>query len=414
MSCTYTSSLNKPLAKCKANLDWSDALLQLRRCRHDDSRAVGDSRSRLSSQSVLGEVEDVTGAGDRRLWVAQQGADRLELRQRALSLLRLVLRVRPWAEAAVKIAVGAGHCCALDATAVSMENAVPCIRRSSIMSYRLRFDQVDVFTDRPYKGNPLAVVHDAHGLGREQMAEFARWTNLSETTFLLPPKEPEADYRVRIFTPGGEIPFAGHPTLGSCHAWLGAGGTPRASDMVVQECGVGLVRIRCDTGRLAFAAPPLRRSGPLDPQSLQRIVQALGLASEDIIGHQWVDNGPGWCALMLKSAERVLAVRPDWAALGEFRLGLAGPLPSGADADFEVRAFVPSLGIPEDPVTGSLNASLAQWLIGAGLARDHYTVRQGTALGRAGKVFLERMGGDIWVGGRVIGCISGTVEFPSS
>lgn len=282
------------------------------------------------------------------------------------------------------------------------------------MPQRRPFHQVDVFTDTPCKGNPLAVVHAAQGLSDAQMAGFARWTNLSETTFLLPPEHPDADYRVRIFTPGGELPFAGHPTLGSCHAWLAVGGSPRLGDTIVQQCGVGLVRIRREGSRLAFAAPPLRRTGPIEPDLRQRIAVALGLKPEEIVAHQWVDNGPGWCAVMLESAARVLAVRPDWAALGDVRLGLIGPQATGADTDFEVRAFVPTLGVPEDPVTGSLNAGLAQWLIGAGLAKDRYTVRQGTALGRAGKVFLERIGDDIWVGGQVAACIAGTVELPGA
>jgi PhzF family phenazine biosynthesis protein len=277
-----------------------------------------------------------------------------------------------------------------------------------------KFHQLDVFTDTPYKGNPLAVVHDAQGLSDEQMASFARWTNLSETTFLLPPTDAAADYRVRIFTPGGELPFAGHPTLGSCSAWLRAGGVARQGDTIVQECGVGLVSIRRDGERLAFAAPPLRRTGPVDSASLGRIVSALGLADGDIVAHQWVDNGPGWCALMLGSAEQVLAVRPDFAALGEFRVGIVGPQPAGSDTDFEVRVFVPSLGIPEDPVTGSLNAGLAQWLIGTGIAADSYVARQGTVLGRAGKVFIDRIGDDIWVGGEVVRCIEGAVDFPET
>lgn len=275
-----------------------------------------------------------------------------------------------------------------------------------------RFHQLDVFTDTPYLGNPLAVVHDAQGLSDARMAAFARWTNLSETTFLLPPTDPQADYRVRIFTPGGELPFAGHPTLGSCHVWLSAGGAPRSPDTIVQQCGVGLVRIRRDGPRLAFAAPPLRRTGPVDDALLARIAAALGLTKSEILAHQWVDNGPGWCAVMLGSAERVLAVRPDWAVLGDVKVGLIGPQPAGSDTDFEVRAFVPTLGVLEDPVTGSLNAGLAQWLMGAGLAASNYTVRQGTALGRAGKVFLDRIGNDIWVGGQVADCVAGTVAFP--
>ena len=273
-----------------------------------------------------------------------------------------------------------------------------------------RFHQVDVFSAVPLKGNPLAVVHDAQGLSDETLAAFARWTNLSETTFLLPPTDPAADYRVRIFTPGGELPFAGHPTLGSCHAWLAAGGVPRSADSVVQDCGVGLVRIRRQGGRLSFAAPPLRRSGPLEPALVQRIADLLGVARRDVLHHHWVDNGPGWCAVMLHSAAQVLACRPDPVLLGEIRLGVVGKQPAGHDAMFEVRAFVPSLGVGEDPVTGSLNASLAQWLIGAGLAPPIYTAVQGTALGRDGRVYVEQVNDTVWVGGDVAGCIEGTVR----
>jgi len=236
----------------------------------------------------------------------------------------------------------------------------------------------------PLKGNPLAVVHGAQGLSDATLAAFARWTNLSETTFLLPPTDARADYRVRIFTPGGELPFAGHPTLGSCWAWLAAGGVPREAGMVVQECGVGLVRVRRSAQRLAFAAPPLRRSGPVEPALLQRIVAGIGVDAADVLHHQWVDNGPGWCALMLRSAAQVLAVRPDWAVLGDVKLGLVGAQPAGHDALFEVRAFVPTLGVAEDPVTGSLNAGLAQWLIGAGLAPASYVAAQGRCWGAPG------------------------------
>ncbi len=280
-----------------------------------------------------------------------------------------------------------------------------------------RFHQVDVFTREPLKGNPLAVVHDAEGLSDEQMAAFARWTNLSETTFLLPPSADaaaQADYRVRIFTPGGELPFAGHPTLGSGWAWLAAGGQPRQAGMVVQECGVGLVRVRQGgpdaRGRLAFAAPPLRRSGPLDAALLARIGAALGLAPGDVLQHQWVDNGPGWCAVMLRSAAQVLALRPDMAQLRDIKLGVVAAQPAGAETQFEVRAFVPGLGVPEDPVTGSLNAGLAQWLIGAGLAPESYVAAQGAALGRAGRVHVQRQGQDIWIGGDVVACVSGEVR----
>jgi PhzF family phenazine biosynthesis protein len=273
-----------------------------------------------------------------------------------------------------------------------------------------RFDQLDVFSAVPLRGNPLAVVHDAAGLDDARMAAFARWTNLSETTFLLPPVDPRADYHVRIFTPGGELPFAGHPTLGSCHAWLGAGGRPRDDATVVQECGVGLVRIRRRGARLAFAAPPLGRTGPLDDGLVARIAAGLGLGVTDIRAHQWVDNGPGWCAVLLRDAAQVLAVRPDWDRLGDLKLGLVGAQAAGADTQFEVRAFVPSLGVREDPVTGSLNAGLAQWLIGAGLAPAAYVAAQGAALGRAGRVHVEADGDTIWIGGDVAECVRGEVR----
>lgn len=274
-----------------------------------------------------------------------------------------------------------------------------------------RFDQVDVFSAVPLRGNPLAVVHAAQGLDEATMAAFARWTNLSETTFLLPPTQPGADYRVRIFTPGGELPFAGHPTLGSCWAWLAAGGQPRTAGLVVQECGVGLVPVRRDAqGRLAFAAPPLRRTGALDEGLLQQICAALGLQAAAVRAHQWVDNGPGWCAVLLESAAQVLALRPDWGRLGDVKLGVIAPQRPGEDSDFEVRAFVPGLGVPEDPVTGSLNAGLAQWLIAAGLAPSRYVAAQGSALGRAGRVYIEQAGGETWVGGEVAGCIRGSLQ----
>lgn len=270
-----------------------------------------------------------------------------------------------------------------------------------------RFHQLDVFSAAPLRGNPLAVVHAAEGLDDDTMAAFAHWTNLSETTFLLPPSDPAADYRVRIFTPQQELPFAGHPTLGSCHAWLAAGGQPRDAGVVVQQCGVGLVRIRRSGARLAFAAPPLRRSGPLEPELLARIVKCLRLAPEDVLHHQWVDNGPGWCAVMLRSAAQVLALKPDWAGLGDLKLGVLGAQAADADTRFEVRAFAPGAGVNEDPVTGSLNASLAQWLVGAGLAPAAYVAAQGTALGRAGRVYVEQLGSDIWIGGDVSVCIEG-------
>lgn len=267
------------------------------------------------------------------------------------------------------------------------------------MTTEYRFHQLDVFSLEPFLGNPLAVVHAAQDLDEVTMAAFARWTNLSETTFLLPPTRPDADYRLRIFTPGSELPFAGHPTLGSCQAWLAAGGMPKSRDLIVQECGVGLVRIRRGEGRLAFAAPPLRRTGPLDEPLLRSIAAALGVERGAIVRHQWVDNGPGWCAVMLGSADEVLAIRPDFAALGDLRLGVVGPHPAGSEQQFEVRAFVPGLGVPEDPVTGSLNAGLARWLIDAGVADHSYVVSQGTRLQRRGRVYVDKAGPDVWIGG---------------
>ncbi|ODU95703.1 MAG: phenazine biosynthesis protein PhzF, partial [Bordetella sp. SCN 68-11] len=232
-----------------------------------------------------------------------------------------------------------------------------------------------------------------------------------ETTFLLRPTQAGADYRVRIFTPAGELPFAGHPTLGSCHAWLRTGGQPRGPD-IVQECGVGLVRIRRAQGRLAFAAPPLRRSGDVDPATLAQAARGLGIPPETIRAANWVDNGPAWMAVMLASRAQVLALKPDHAAMGMLKLGVVAPWDpavDGAEAQFEVRAFAPGLGVPEDPVTGSLNAGIAQWLIGAGLAPDRYIASQGTALGRAGRVHVGREADDIWVGGDVAGCIEGRI-----
>lgn len=270
------------------------------------------------------------------------------------------------------------------------------------------FRQVDVFTSTPLLGNPVAVVHDAEGLSTDQMHAFTSWTNLSEATFLLPPTDPAADYRVRIFCPGRELPFAGHPTLGTCHAWLEAGGAARG-DVVVQECGAGLVRIRREGDALAFAAPPLQRSGPLDEADVERIAQGLGLARTDIVDHQWCDNGPGWQAVLLESADQVLALEPDPALLAGLDVGVIGPHASG-DIDFEVRAFFPgNSGLTEDPVTGSLNAALAQWLIASGRAPEVYSAAQGTAMGRAGRVRVARVGDDIWVGGECVTVIAGDV-----
>jgi PhzF family phenazine biosynthesis protein len=273
---------------------------------------------------------------------------------------------------------------------------------------RKPFTQVNVFSAESLGGNPLAVVQTAEGLSDAQMAALARWTNLSETTFLLPARNPDADYYVRIFTPVRELPFAGHPTLGSCHVWLAAGGKPRQSGQVVQQCGVGLVRVRCGGPRLEFAAPPLRRTGGLEGDVLAKITQALAVQPVDIVHHQWVDNGPGWCAVMLRSARQVLSLKPDWATLRPLNLGVIGPHDASHDAAFEVRAFS-GVGGYEDPVTGSLNASLAQWLIGAGLAQSPYVAAQGTALQRAGRVYLRKDGDDVWVGGEVVDVIRGEI-----
>lgn len=276
---------------------------------------------------------------------------------------------------------------------------------------RFEFTQVDVFTDTPLRGNPLAVVHDAGGLSDAGMQAFARWTNLSETTFLLPTSDAEADYRVRIFTPGGELPFAGHPTLGSCHAWLEAGGVPKTAGRVVQQCGVGLVPIRLDGARAAFAAPPLR-SEPVDDALLAKVLAALGVRREQLRAARWLDNGPKWLALLLDDAAAVLALEPDHAALKHLaKVGVVAPHGAGSDCAFEVRAFVAAVGIPEDPVTGSLNAGLAQWLIGEGLAPERYVASQGTRLERNGRVHIVREGGTVWVGGASVSVIRGTAAW---
>jgi PhzF family phenazine biosynthesis protein len=272
-----------------------------------------------------------------------------------------------------------------------------------------RFVQVDVFTDTALLGNPLAVVLDGTGFDATAMQRFCDWTNLSEATFLLPPTHADADYAVRIFSPGRELPFAGHPTLGSCHAWLAAGGRPKGAH-IVQECGVGLVRIRRDGERLAFAAPPLVRSGPLDEADVQRIARGLRVPRDAIAAHAWCQNGPPWRGVMLRSADDVLALQPDRALLHGWDVGVVGTHGAGHDAQFEVRAFFTGLhGIAEDPVTGSLNAALAQWLIGAGLAPKRYVAAQGTAMARAGRVHVEQSGGDLWIGGHSVTVIEGWV-----
>ncbi|MDM0081678.1 PhzF family phenazine biosynthesis protein [Variovorax sp. J31P179] len=294
------------------------------------------------------------------------------------------------------------------------------------------FKQVDVFTSTPYFGNPLAVVLDGSGIDDAAMQRFAAWTNLSETTFVLPPTEPTADYRVRIFTPGGELPFAGHPTLGSCHAWLQAGGKPKAAGHIVQQSAVGLVPIRREGERLAFAAPPVKRIAP-SPTLLAKVAAALGLKAQQIVTAQLLDNGPAWLGLLLADADTVLTLKPDHRALRELgqKVGVAG-LPSSAaspvliarsnrearafarteeaPADIEVRAFAAPVGIEEDPVTGSFNASLAQWLIADGHLPESYVAAQGQTLGRAGRVHIQRdADGQVWVGGDSVTCVDGSV-----
>ena len=269
------------------------------------------------------------------------------------------------------------------------------------------FRQVDVFTAQPLLGNPVAVVHDAGAMTTEMMHRFTNWTNLSEATFLVPVTAPGADYHVRIFCPGRELPFAGHPTLGTCHAWLEAGGEPR-SGTIVQQCGAGLVRIRRSGSVLSFAAPPLRRTGPLSETEVAQLAAGLGLQPHDIVDHQWCDNGPGWQAVLLESADQVLALKPDPQILAGLDIGVIGPHAQGS-IDYEVRAFFPgNSGLTEDPVTGSLNAALAQWLIGSGRAPDSYIAAQGTVLGRAGRVQVSRDAADIWIGGECTTVIHGT------
>jgi PhzF family phenazine biosynthesis protein len=271
-----------------------------------------------------------------------------------------------------------------------------------------QFRQVDVFTDTAYLGNPLAVVLGADGLTDEQMRLFARWTNLSETTFVLAPRASEADYRVRIFTPAGELPFAGHPTLGTCHAWLEAGGRPAAGGTTVQECDAGLIPLRQTATGLAFAAPPLLRGGPVDEPVAEHVAAVLNIKRDDIVDIQWADNGPGWVAVLLASAEAVLAVRPGPV---DMDIGVAGLYPEGSPAALEVRAFSPQISSSEDPVTGSLNASLGQWLFASGRIATPYVASQGTALGRRGRVHVSRDDdGQVWVGGATVTCVSGTVE----
>jgi PhzF family phenazine biosynthesis protein len=271
------------------------------------------------------------------------------------------------------------------------------------------FKQIDVFTSVPYRGNPVAVVLDGSGLDDAELLRFAHWTNLSETTFVLPPEHDDADYRVRIFTPVLELPFAGHPTLGTCHAWLEAGGRPKQDGVIVQECGAGLVPIRRTGEGLAFAAPTLVRSGPVGDEDLERVAGALGIDRAEIVDAAWADNGPGWVAVLLQDADAVLALRPG---VSDYDIGVVGPHPAGAETAWELRAFFPKDGASvEDPVTGSLNASVAQWLLGSGRATAPYVASQGTALGRAGRVHVTQdADGAVWVGGGTVTCVDGAVE----
>lgn len=277
---------------------------------------------------------------------------------------------------------------------------------------KFNFKQVDVFSREPLLGNPLAVVLDADELSDERMAAFARWTNLSETTFVLQPTDPRADYCVRIFTTLTELPFAGHPTLGSCHAWLESGGVAKGEE-IIQQCGIGLVRIRRVGDQLAFTAPPLLHSGPVDARQLDGVRQALGIEPSAVLDARWVDNGPGWLAIRLADRAAVLALKPDYAQLGGQVVGVFAPWNpqmDGDEAQFEVRAFVPGDGMPEDPVTGSLNAGIASWLMNADPTLRSYIASQGTAMGRQGRVHVERVGDDIWVGGETVTCVEGSVS----
>ncbi|WP_316166911.1 MULTISPECIES: PhzF family phenazine biosynthesis protein [unclassified Bradyrhizobium] len=274
----------------------------------------------------------------------------------------------------------------------------------------LPFHQVDVFSKAAFKGNPLAVIAEADGLDDAAMQAIANWTNLSETTFLSRAQNPGADYRVRIFTPQRELSFAGHPTLGSCHVWLALGGRPKG-EHVVQECGAGLVRIKRDGDRLAFAAPPLRRSGAVDAELTSRIAAALGIPTSTMRAVQWIDNGPGWIGVLIDSRRALLDIRYNPASLPQQPIGVVAPwdrAQDGTDADYEVRGFM--WGGGEDPVTGSLNASLAQWLIGAGIAPKQYVASQGTVLGRAGRVHVAQDGDTIWIGGDVAPVVKGTIS----
>ncbi|MDN6431983.1 PhzF family phenazine biosynthesis protein [Corynebacterium flavescens] len=271
------------------------------------------------------------------------------------------------------------------------------------------FAQVDVFSQSLYQGNPLTVILEAEDLSDSDLQKIARWTNLSETTFLLPPTQEGADYRVRIFTPRGELLFAGHPTLGSAHAWLEHHGDSRDKEVLVQECAAGLIKIRRGEGILSFAAPATQRSGDLNEDFLATIARAFGIERQDIAAHQWVDNGPGWAVVQLPTAQQVLDLQPDLSLIPDAMVGAIGAYPAGSEFDFEMRTFAPRAGVAEDPVCGSMNASVGQWLIRSGRVDGAYRVSQGSLLGRAGDITItpDEMG-TVWVGGATNTLFRGT------
>jgi PhzF family phenazine biosynthesis protein len=277
-----------------------------------------------------------------------------------------------------------------------------------------RFRLVDVFGERPLSGNPLAVVVDSEELSTEEMLELTRWLGFSETAFLLEPSTRDADYRVRIFTLVGELPFAGHPTLGSCDVWREISGSTRTE--VIQECGAGLVRLRVSDDVVSFEAPPLMREGPLSDRELEHLAVVLGIDPADVVAARWVDNGPGWAGVMLGDADAVLALEPHFGrhtSDEKLDIGVVGFYPDGHDSRYEVRAFFTAERgeMREDPVTGSLNASVAQWMLEEGLVQTPYLASQGTALGRAGRVTITGDRSSVWVGGRVFGLVSGELDF---
>ncbi len=272
------------------------------------------------------------------------------------------------------------------------------------------FAQVDVFSLTPYLGNPVAVVLDGADLTDDEMARLARWTNLSETTFVLPPTTEQADYRLRIFTPGGELPFAGHPTLGSACAWLANGGVPRKTDHIVQECAAGLVAVRRDGDSFAFAAPPLIRSGPLTEEHVLGIASAFGIGRDRVVAHQWVDTGPGWAIVQLATAAEVLDLDPDLSRIPKAMVGVIGAHPEGSEHTYEMRTFAPGVAVPEDPACGSMSAGLGRWLLTAESTRTQLSISQGARLARAATITVTRDGtGQIWVAGAATARIVGTI-----